>query len=61
MQKKESNFIELNKKSVLYFQVVASPEDGVVRNEEEIGKDEILDFEAVGLYIQVNNCDIVWL
>lgn len=27
--------------------VVASPEDGVVRNEEEIGKDEILDFEAV--------------
>jgi small subunit ribosomal protein S5 len=27
--------------------VVASPEDGVVRTEEEIGKDEILDFEAV--------------
>ena len=36
-------------KNVLYFQVVASPEDGVVRNEEEIGKDEILDFEAVCL------------
>ena len=42
----KKNFIELNK-NVLYFQVVASPEDGVVRNEEEIGKDEILDFEAV--------------
>lgn len=27
--------------------MVASPEDGVVRTEDEIGKDEILDFEMI--------------
>lgn len=44
---KRLHLVELRSEMGNFPLVVASPEDGVVRTEDEIGKDEILDFEMI--------------
>ncbi len=41
------HLVEFREENDNFPKVVASPEDGVIRTEDQIGKDEILDFEMV--------------
>ena len=44
---KKLHLVEFREETGNFPTVVASPEDGVVRTEAEIGKDEVLDFQVV--------------
>jgi len=57
---KKLHLVEMRAEMGNYPLVVASPEDGVVRTEEEIGKDEILDFEAVGFDGHYARIEAIW-
>ena len=49
---KKLHLVEFREETGNFPLVVASPEDGVVRTEAEIGKDEVLDFQVVNSHFQ---------
>ena len=49
---KKLHLVEFREETGNFPLVVASPEDGVVRTEAEIGKDEVLDFQVVNSHFE---------